>query len=117
MTTPLRGEVWWVRFDPTVGSEVRKTRPAVVMSVSEVGRLPLRIIVPVTSWDDSYGELSWFVRLPPTRENGLQKESGADAFQVKSVSVERLVSRIGALEEARIDAIADAVALCVGCAL
>ena len=38
---PRRGEVWRIRFDPSMGSETRKTRPAVVVSLPSVGRLPL----------------------------------------------------------------------------
>lgn len=54
MTTPARGEVWHVRFDPAVGAEIQKTRPAVVISVDEVGVLPLRIIVPITGWQTAF---------------------------------------------------------------
>lgn len=47
---PVRGEVWSIRFDPTEGAEMGKTRPAVVVNPPSVGRLPLRIVVPVTEW-------------------------------------------------------------------
>ena len=40
-TVPKRGEIWLVRFDPTIGSEIRKTRPAIVLSSDAVGRLPI----------------------------------------------------------------------------
>ncbi|GIV65215.1 MAG: hypothetical protein KatS3mg046_475 [Bellilinea sp.] len=43
-----RGEVWLVNLDPTLGAEMRKTRPAVIVSSDLVGILPLRIIVPLT---------------------------------------------------------------------
>ena len=43
-----RGEIWTVRFDPSEGAEIRKVRPAVVISVDTVGLLPLRIVVPLT---------------------------------------------------------------------
>ncbi len=49
---PQRGEIWMVRFDPSVGAEIRKIRPAVVVSLDNVGRLPLRIVVPLTDWQD-----------------------------------------------------------------
>jgi len=111
---PRRGEVWLVNFDPAVGAELRKLRPAVVMSVESVGRLPLRIVVPVTEWQERYAAFPWFVRLPATRASGLTKESGADAFQVKSLGEERFRQRLGVLTDAQLDAIAAAVALCVG---
>ncbi|MBF6591616.1 MAG: type II toxin-antitoxin system PemK/MazF family toxin, partial [Ktedonobacterales bacterium] len=49
-TTPNRGEVWLVRFDPSVGAETQKLRPAAIMNVVGVGRLPLRIVTPITDW-------------------------------------------------------------------
>jgi mRNA interferase MazF len=51
---PKRGEIWQVRFDPASGAEIRKVRPAVVVSVDAVGRLPLRIVVPITDWQPRY---------------------------------------------------------------
>jgi mRNA interferase MazF len=45
---PKRGEIWLVNFDPTIGAEIRKQRPAVVVSLTTVGRLPLRIVTPIT---------------------------------------------------------------------
>ncbi len=54
------------------------------------------------------------VPLPPATENGLAKESGADAFLVKSVSEYRLVRKLGQITTARVDQVAAAIALCVG---
>ena len=42
---PKRGEVWLVDFDPAVGAEIHKLRPALVVSVDTIGRLPLRLVV------------------------------------------------------------------------
>ncbi|MGZ3301348.1 MAG: type II toxin-antitoxin system PemK/MazF family toxin, partial [Isosphaeraceae bacterium] len=58
--------------------------------------------------------LSWFVFLPAASENGLSKDSGADALQVKSVSVTRFAPKLGEVTDAQIDEIAAAIALCVG---
>ena len=44
---PSRGEIWLVDFDPAVGAETRKLRPALIMSVNTIGRLPLRMVVPI----------------------------------------------------------------------
>jgi mRNA interferase MazF len=84
------------------------------MNVPEVGRLPLCIVVPVTEWKAAFAQFSWFVLLPPTPENGLVKESGADAFQVKSVSEHRLVRKVGQITAEQVEQIAAAIALCVG---
>jgi len=111
---PRRGEIWTVRFDPSVGAEIRKIRPAVVVSVDTIGRLPLRIVVPVTDWQSTFAQLPWFVYLPASSANGLTKDSGADTFQVKSVSENRFVRFIGTISANALDDIASAVALCVG---
>jgi len=60
---PNRGEIWWIRFDPTQGAEIGKTRPATVVSVPSVGRLPLRIVVPITEWNPRWVTVPWLVFL------------------------------------------------------
>jgi mRNA interferase MazF len=110
---PIRGEIWDVRFDPSVGAEIQKVRPAVVVNHNAIGKLPLRIVVPITDWKTGYVAYPWMVNLQPSKANGLTKESGADSFQVKSVSVHRFVRRIGTLVDAELDNIASAISLCV----
>jgi mRNA interferase MazF len=113
--SPSRGEVWSVNFDPSVGQEQQKVRPAVVVSVSGVGRLPLRIVVPLTDWKPRYSSTyPWFVFVPVTPLNGLRKDSGADAFQVKSVAIQRFRIKLGTLLSVQMDDMAAAIALCVG---
>jgi mRNA interferase MazF len=100
MTTnpiPVRGEVWRIRFDPAEGDEIKKVRTAVVISEDAIGRLKLKIVVPITEWKAQYAAYPWFVYLAPTPTNGLTKDSGADTFQVKSVSEGRFLNRLGAL--------------------
>ena len=111
---PRRGEVWLIDFDPAVGSEIRKVRPAVVVGLDSIGRLPLKLVVPITDWKPQYLSYPWFTELPADPSNGLIKDSGADAFQTKSVSLSRFVDFLGEITVAQIDAIASAVALCVG---
>ena len=93
--TPSRGEIWLVDFDPAVGSEIRKVRPALVVSLDAIGRLPLRLVVPITDWKPNYFAYPWFTEIPTDDENGLSKDSGADAFQIKSVALSRFVRRLG----------------------
>ena len=113
-TNPIRGEVWRVRFDPAEGDEIKKVRTAVVVSENAVGRLRLKIVAPITEWKPRYASFPWFVQLTPTPANGLSKESGADAFQVKSVSETRFLDRLGELTAGELDDIANAIAVCVG---
>jgi mRNA interferase MazF len=86
----------------------------VVVSDDDIGRLRLRIVVPVTDWDNRYLALPWMVRLSPTASNGLAKPSAADAFQVRSLSTLRLIERLGHLPDDETEVVADAVTLCLG---
>ena len=103
-----------MRFDPSIGAEIQKLRPAVVVSVAEVGRLPLRIVVPLTDWKPIYAGFPWFVHIAATGQNGLAKESGADAFQVKSVATTRFAHQLGVLTDDEMTRIVAAIALCIG---
>ncbi len=103
-----------IRFDPTQGAEIGKTRPAVVVNPNSVGRLPLRIVVPVTGWKHQYAAVPWLVQIKPARTNGLRKASAADCFQVKSISLGRFASKMGVLRANEIEEIGAAIALCVG---
>ena len=117
MTTnpiPVRGEVWRIRFDPAEGDEIKKVSTAVVISENAIGRLRLKIVVPITEWKSRYASFPWFVQLTPTPTNGLTKDSGADAFQVKSVSETRFLDHLGELTPSQLDEIANAIATCVG---
>jgi mRNA interferase MazF len=103
-----------VDFDPAIGAEIQKVRPALVISLDSIGRLPLRMVVPLTDWKPPYAQFPWFVPIPADGGNGLSKDSGADAFQTKSVSLNRLVRLLGTVTAAQLDEVASAVALCVG---
>jgi mRNA interferase MazF len=94
------GEVWLVNFEPHVGQEIRKTRPAIIVNHDSVGKLPLKIVVPLT--DAMKIKQEWMVELKPSQSNGLEKVSFADCFQIKSLSEQRLIKKIGILNEEEI---------------
>ncbi|MGQ9626436.1 MAG: type II toxin-antitoxin system PemK/MazF family toxin [Anaerolineae bacterium] len=106
-----RGEIWLINLDPTVGAEIKKTRPAVIVSRDALGILPLRVIVPITEWKDRYTVALWMVRLDPDVENGLDKPSAVDAFQVRSVAQERFVRRLGELSDTAMQEITNELAI------
>jgi len=110
---PCQAEVWCVNFNPTTGAEIRKVRPAVVLNNSGAGKLPLRIVIPITEWSPSFTKAPWLVQVSPTATNGLSKDSAADTFQVRSVSVDRFVNKIGDLTASDMDLIRAALDFCV----
>ena len=106
-----RGNIWLINLDPTVGSEIKKTRPAVIVNDDAIGILPLKVIVPITEWKDSYSVAPWMVRLEADAENGLKKTSAVDAFQVRSVAHERFVRQVGKLSDMAMQEIGRALAV------
>ncbi|HWB86912.1 MAG TPA: type II toxin-antitoxin system PemK/MazF family toxin [Bryobacteraceae bacterium] len=108
--TPKRGEVWYVDFDPTKGAEIQKRRPAVVISSDAVGKLPVKLVVPITNWNPAFETNIWHVRLDPSPQNGLKKSSAADALQVRSVSVDRFLERWGRITQQQLEEIVQAIA-------
>jgi mRNA interferase MazF len=110
---PKHGEIWLVEFDPVIGDEIGKRRPAVVLSRPQAGILQLRYVCPVTDWKSWYEDFPWFRELIPTTSNGLRKRSGADAYQCKSVSLKRFSIRLGTLERDALDDIIRRLMYCL----
>jgi mRNA interferase MazF len=92
---PRRGEIWLVSFDPTLGAEIKKTRPAVVVNSNAVGRLPIKLVAPITDWKDHYAHNIWHIRIDPTPANGLSKSSAVDTLQLRGMDTQRFVRRMG----------------------
>ncbi|MEO0769834.1 MAG: type II toxin-antitoxin system PemK/MazF family toxin [Cyanobacteria bacterium J06649_4] len=106
LETPKRGEIWLVALDPTVGSELNKTRPAIVISVDGLGKLPVKLIVPITEWKPYFAKNRWQVRLKPNATNGLSKVSTADALQMRGADLQRFVRKIGHVSDTNLRRIA-----------
>jgi len=100
-----QGEIWLINLDPTIGAEIKKTRPAIIVSDDSLGKLPLKIVVPITNWKEKYELVLWMIKIEPNSKNGLTKDSSADCFQVRSVSEERFVKKIGNISEIIMDEI------------
>lgn len=113
VTLPRRGEIWLVNFDPTIGSEIQKIRPAIVISSDAVGKLPLKIVLPLTEWKDLFERNIWHIKVIPDRNNGLTKESAADALQIRSMAIERFDKRIGRISADILEEIVTALAAVV----
>jgi mRNA interferase MazF len=105
---PRRGDVVWVALDPSLGTEIRKTRPAVVISNDSCNRHGTRVVVlPVTSNVDSLypGEARIQLRGRPARVLG---------DQIRSVDKARLRARLGRLRRDELTEVEDAVRITLG---
>ncbi len=110
---PFCGEIWTVAFDPSVGSEIRKTRPAVVVSADSLGRYSVRIVVPFTSAGGRERTEPWFVPIFASDMNGLHQDCYADSLQVKSISIERFIQPVGVLRMDDFGRVLQGVASCI----
>ena len=98
-----RGEVWWVNFDPSVGGEVRKKRPAVIMSNNAANQFLNRVqVVPLTG---SVGKL-----YPSESYITLRgKKSKAMADQLTTVSKKRLINQAGSASKTELEGLERAI--------
>ncbi|HTY29046.1 MAG TPA: type II toxin-antitoxin system PemK/MazF family toxin [Mycobacterium sp.] len=110
--TTLRGEVWQVDLDPAPVSEANKQRPAVVVSNDRANVTSTRLgrgvvtVVPITS---NTGRVFPFQALLSSDHTGLKVDSKAQAEQVRSIAVQRLLRRIGRVSPAELAAIDEAL--------
>jgi mRNA interferase MazF len=108
-SSPQRGEVWLVNFDPTIGTEIKKIRPAVVISSNEIGILPIKLVAPITDWKDRYSRNLWHVKIDPNTDNGLSKDSSVDTLQLRGVDTQRFIKKLGVLSPDEIASITIAI--------
>jgi mRNA interferase MazF len=104
-----RGEIWLVNFDPALGSEIKKTRPAVILSGEPFNRLRRTVIVVPLS---GAHEKTEFPLLVAIRSSG--KPSVAVVDQIKAAAKERLIRKLGVASADEVDQITDALAKLVG---
>ncbi|PQJ30380.1 PemK family transcriptional regulator [Rubritalea profundi] len=98
-----RGEIWWVSLDPTQGSEIRKTRPCVVMSHNTLNQhRQTVIVVPLSTAAKAHPPIT----IPVTCK---KKQVMAVVDQVRAVSKHRLKSRLDNLEQAQLSELGDAL--------
>jgi mRNA interferase MazF len=105
---PRRGEVWWVAFDPSVGGEIQKIRPALIISNNAANAALNRVIViPLTSQTSKIYPGEAMVTL-----NGEQRKAMGD--QVMTASKQRLRTKLGSLDGTAMTAVEDALLLQLG---
>lgn len=106
--SPCRGEVWLVAFDPSVGGEIQKTRPAVVLSNDSANAVLNRVqVVPISSQVERLYPAEAYVSL-----GGERRKAMAD--QITTASKRRLQRLLGTLAKDDLDAVARVVRLQLG---
>lgn len=91
-------DIYLVELDPTKGSEIKKTRPCLIVSNDDIKVLPLKIVLPLIGHDKRHNKM-WMVRIEPDEKNGLSKTSTIDPMHIRSVSHKRMIKKIGQLSQ------------------
>lgn len=110
-----QGDIYLINLDPTIGSEMKKTRPCIILSSNTIGKLPLKIIAPITDFKAHYKIVPWMVTLEPDNNNNLKKTSSIDLFQVRSLSEKRLVKKLGFVNKETLNACKNALNIVFEC--
>lgn len=77
-SAPERGEIWWVDYEPAIGSEARKRRPSIVISAAALDRIGARLVVPLTTWRPRFSRQPNKAMVRRTEANGLADYCAAD---------------------------------------
>jgi mRNA interferase MazF len=90
-----RGDIVWVNLDPTVGDEIAKTRPCLVIQNDLGNRHSKKTIVAPFLKARNY---PFVVNVIPSSQNGLDKKRGLDLSHIRSVSIQRIDDKLGEIE-------------------
>jgi mRNA interferase MazF len=108
MSYPHRGDVYWVNLDPVVGTEIAKTRPAVIISNDIGNEFSARVLVaPLTTGGQD--RVYPFEVLVPAGEGGLPQASKVALDQIRTVDKRRLGRRIGTVPPERMHEVDQAI--------
>ena len=110
---PKRGDIYLVNFNPTIGAEIRKTRPAVIVQNDIANRhSPITIVAAITSqFDEPLYPTELLIR---SAEGGLSVDSVALLNQIRSIDRQRLVKRLGSVKTDTLERIDRAIQLSLG---
>lgn len=113
MTVPKRGEIWLVNLDPTIGHEIKKSRPAVIIQ-NDLGNIysPITIVAPITSQDLDH--IYPIHALLKRQNSGLEKDSKVLLNQIRAVDKIRLIKKLGRVDIETLSNIDNAITISLG---
>jgi mRNA interferase MazF len=113
VTYPRRGEIYLVNFDPTIGAEIQKTRPALIIQ-NDIGNRTSDITIVAAMSSQIKGKRYPFEVTVPANESGLSVDSRILLNQIRSIDTRRLVKRLGKLSPERMRDVERALLISLG---
>ncbi|MGA3065464.1 MAG: type II toxin-antitoxin system PemK/MazF family toxin [Tepidisphaeraceae bacterium] len=112
ITHPRRGEIWLVSFDPAIGAEIQKTRPALIIQNDIGNRLsPITVVAAITSSHRRTYPVEVYL---PRQEGGLDVDSVVTLNQIRSIDRRRLIRRLGMVSDETVKAVDQAILISLG---
>lgn len=102
-----RGDIWLVNLDPTIGHEIKKSRPTLIIQ-NNIGNKysPITIIAPITSQKTN---MIHPIEVLLTKSYGLEKESKVLLNQIRAIDKKRLIKRLGKVDDETLEKINEAI--------
>jgi mRNA interferase MazF len=113
VSNPKRGEIWLVDLNPARGQEIQKTRPVIVISSDLFNPIAIRISIPITSWQTKFNDRPFMVRMDANSENGLGQDSAGNLLQIRSLSTERFIRKLGQISNETMQELLSGLIICI----
>ena len=113
ITNPQRGEVYLLNFDPTIGSEIKKTRPALILQ-NDISNFhsPITIVAAIsTQFEEPLYPTEVLISAP---EGGLNRDSVVVLNQIRSIDKQRLIKRLGIITPEKMEQVNRAIQISLG---
>jgi mRNA interferase MazF len=104
-----QGEIWDINLGKNHETDGGAKCPVIVINDDTISILPVRIIVPLTKWQDEFADAIWLIRVDPNNENNLGRTSAVDAFQMHTIPITRFIRRIGIISVQELQHIKNAI--------
>ena len=91
----VQGDICLVDLNPTLGNEIKKIKPAIIINGNFAVGLDLKIVAPITTWKNDFEKIWWLHKLVPNKQNGLNDKSVVNCYQIRCISTERIVKILG----------------------
>ena len=104
-----QGEIWDINLGKKYETDGGAKCPVVVINDDTISILPVRVIVPLTTWQDEFDDAIWLIRVDPNSENNLTRTSAVDAFQMHTIPITKFIKKIGTVSVQELQHIKNAI--------